>query len=87
MASLIRETIMLALDKGEAVVGAVTPLRESGSGSADRRRRKSPTAFVDAVLVVSSGQDPGSVWLRMEIEVLPEVEEEFVALRRCGLAT
>jgi hypothetical protein len=82
IASLIREAVMLALEKGEAVVGAVAPLRDSvpEDGSGGRRRRASPTTFIDSGLVVSSGQEPGSVWLRMEIEVLPEVELEVLAL-------
>jgi hypothetical protein len=82
MSNLIREAVMLALDKGEAMVGAVAPLRDSmpQNGAADRRRRASPTAFVDAGLVVAPGEEPGSVWLRVEMELLPEVELEVVAL-------
>jgi hypothetical protein len=45
MASLIREAVVLALNKGEAVMGAVSPLRDSvpADGSGGRRRRTSPT--------------------------------------------
>lgn len=82
ISSFIREAVIAELDKGEAVLGDVAPLRDLApeSNAAGQTRREGPAAFVDAGMVVTSGQEPGSVWLRMEIEVLPEVALELVAL-------
>lgn len=92
MVSLIREAVLLVLNKGEAGVGAVAPLRDvvpdnATDGSADRKRRESPMGFVEAGLVVIPGQESGSVWLRIEVGVLPDVELEAIAVLPLRTAT
>ena len=84
LAAALRAAVMEAvIDNGEAVVGTVSALMDAATTDGERRRRRdqeSALAHVDDGMVVTAGDAAGSVWLRVEAQLLPEAEPSVVAL-------
>ena len=84
LAAALRAAIVEAvIDNGEAVVGTVSALMDAATDDGEGRRRReegSALAFVEEGMVVTEGDAAGSVWLRVEAQLLPEAEPSVVAL-------
>ena len=84
LAAALRAAVMEAvIDNGEAVVGTVSALMDAATTDGERRRRRdqeSALAHVDDGMVVTAGDAAGSVWLRVQAQLLPEAEGAISAL-------